>query len=204
MPRRVASVTAGARIERSGRQAGKPVLPGCSVRLRRCPFGHRALGWYHEARDHRAARPNRDEGVFVCPSGRRGEGKQAGNSRQKSKCVKRLPLPTAYCPLSAARSGRRLVVTIQHVAIIDTTLREGEQFAQAHFTTAQKQTIACALDRFGVNAIEITNPAASPRSFADARLLAAMPRYRGHRRHRHAPSGRVTGAAAPPRVPRRD
>jgi len=67
-------------------------------------------------------------------------------------------------------------VTIQHVAIIDTTLREGEQFAQAHFTTAQKQTIARALDRFGVNAIEITNPAASPRSFADARLLAAMPR----------------------------
>jgi len=67
-------------------------------------------------------------------------------------------------------------VTIQHVAIIDTTLREGEQFASAHFTTAQKQTIARALDRFGVAAIEITNPAASPRSFADARLLAAMPR----------------------------
>jgi homocitrate synthase len=68
------------------------------------------------------------------------------------------------------------VVTIQHVAIIDTTLREGEQFASAHFTTAQKQTIACALDRFGVDAIEVTNPAASPRSFADAQLLAAMPR----------------------------
>jgi homocitrate synthase len=68
------------------------------------------------------------------------------------------------------------VVTIQHVAIIDTTLREGEQFASAHFTTAQKQTIARALDRFGVEAIEITNPAASPRSFADAQLLGAMPR----------------------------
>lgn len=67
-------------------------------------------------------------------------------------------------------------MTIQHVAIIDTTLREGEQFASAHFTTAQKQTIARALDRFGVDAIEITNPAASPRSFADAQLLATMPR----------------------------
>jgi len=66
-------------------------------------------------------------------------------------------------------------VTIQQVAIIDTTLREGEQFARAHFTTAQKQSIACALDHFGVDAIEITNPAASPRSFADARLLSAMP-----------------------------
>ena len=28
------------------------------------------------------------------------------------------------------------------VAIIDTTLREGEQFARAHFTTAQKQELA--------------------------------------------------------------
>ncbi len=66
-------------------------------------------------------------------------------------------------------------MTIQHVAIIDTTLREGEQFAHAHFTTAQKQTIARALDSFGVDAIEITNPAASPRSFADAEVLSAMP-----------------------------
>lgn len=62
------------------------------------------------------------------------------------------------------------------VAIIDTTLREGEQFAHAHFTTAQKREIARLLDQFGVDAIEVTNPAASPRSFADARLLAAMPR----------------------------
>ena len=66
-------------------------------------------------------------------------------------------------------------MTIQDVAIIDTTLRKGEQFAQAHFTTAQKQMIVRALDRFGVDAIEITNPPTSPRSFADARLLAALP-----------------------------
>jgi homocitrate synthase len=85
--------------------------------------------------------------------------------------AERLPLSTADCLLR-----RRLVVTIQHVAIIDTTLREGEQFASAHFTTAQKQIIAQALDRFGVAAIEVTNPAASPRSFADARLLSSMPR----------------------------
>jgi homocitrate synthase len=65
---------------------------------------------------------------------------------------------------------------MMRVAIIDTTLREGEQFACAHFTTAQKREIARLLDQFGVEAIEVTNPAASPRSFADARLLAAMPR----------------------------
>jgi len=67
-------------------------------------------------------------------------------------------------------------VPLAHFAIIDSTLREGEQFARAHFTTAQKLEIAAALDRFGVDAVEITNPAASPRSFADARLLARMPR----------------------------
>lgn len=65
---------------------------------------------------------------------------------------------------------------LEHFAIIDSTLREGEQFARAHFTTAQKLEIAAALDRFGVDAIEITNPAASPRSFTDARLLAQMSR----------------------------
>ena len=67
-------------------------------------------------------------------------------------------------------------MSIAAARIIDTTLREGEQFAGAHFTTAQKQEIARALDQFGVDAIEVTNPAASPRSFADARALAAMPR----------------------------
>ncbi len=67
-------------------------------------------------------------------------------------------------------------MSIGHARIIDTTLREGEQFARAHFTTAQKQELARALDQFGVDAIEVTNPAASPRSFADAQLLAAMPR----------------------------
>lgn len=35
-------------------------------------------------------------------------------------------------------------------AIIDSTLREGEQFALAHFTTEEKIKIAKALDEFGV------------------------------------------------------
>lgn len=67
-------------------------------------------------------------------------------------------------------------MSLEKYAIIDSTLREGEQFAHAHFTTAQKREIATALDRFGVDAIEVTNPAASPRSFADALLLARIPR----------------------------
>lgn len=51
--------------------------------------------------------------------------------------------------------------------IIDTTLREGEQFARASFRTEDKIEIARALDAFGVDYIEMTSAAASPQSQAD-------------------------------------
>ena len=60
-------------------------------------------------------------------------------------------------------------------AIIDSTLREGEQFANAHFTTEQKIRIAKALDEFGVEYIELTSPVASPQSYEDCRTIAALP-----------------------------
>ncbi len=56
--------------------------------------------------------------------------------------------------------------------IVDTTLREGEQFVHAHFSTEDKIRIAEALDRFGVEYIELTSPACSPRSFADCQTIA--------------------------------
>jgi len=40
-------------------------------------------------------------------------------------------------------------VPIERFAIIDSTLREGEQFSNAHFTTADKIAIAKLLDEFG-------------------------------------------------------
>ncbi len=52
--------------------------------------------------------------------------------------------------------------------LIDTTLREGEQFAKAAFRTQDKIEIARALDTFGVDYIEVTSPAASPQSQRDA------------------------------------
>lgn len=58
--------------------------------------------------------------------------------------------------------------------IIDTTLREGEQCAGAHFSTGQKRRIARALDAFGVEYIEVTSPAASSRALADAESLARL------------------------------
>lgn len=59
-------------------------------------------------------------------------------------------------------------------SIIESTLREGEQFSTAAFTTAQKQEIAGLLDDFGVEMIEMTSPCASPQSAADVRIVVDM------------------------------
>ncbi len=64
---------------------------------------------------------------------------------------------------------------IQAFRIIESTLREGEQFAPAHFTPAQKIAIAEKLDEFGVEYLELTSPCASPQSEADLRTIAALP-----------------------------
>jgi len=70
-------------------------------------------------------------------------------------------------------------VSVHRMAIVDSTLREGEQFAGAEFTTEQKLDIIAALDELGVEYIEMTSPAASPRSEADLRAaVAARPRAR--------------------------
>ena len=45
--------------------------------------------------------------------------------------------------------------------IVDTTLREGEQFSTADFTTSDRIYIAKALDKLGVDYIELVNPVAS-------------------------------------------
>jgi homocitrate synthase len=55
--------------------------------------------------------------------------------------------------------------------LIDSTLREGEQFSKASFRTEDKLEIARALDTFGVEYIEVTSPAASPQSQRDCALL---------------------------------
>ncbi len=61
-----------------------------------------------------------------------------------------------------------------HYAIIESTLREGEQFSTATFGTAQKIEIAGLLDAFGVEMIEMTSPCASPRSESDIRAVVAQ------------------------------
>merc|ERR1712072_1468006 len=58
--------------------------------------------------------------------------------------------------------------------IIESTLREGEQFANAYFDTETKIKIAKALDAFGVDYIELTSPAASEQSRADCEAICKL------------------------------
>ncbi|MGQ9683941.1 MAG: homocitrate synthase [Anaerolineae bacterium] len=63
---------------------------------------------------------------------------------------------------------------IERVHIIESTLREGEQFVGANYSPDEKVEIARALDAFGVDYIELTSPSASPQSEADCRRIAKL------------------------------
>jgi len=65
-------------------------------------------------------------------------------------------------------------MSLDDFAIIESTLREGEQFANAFFRTEEKIEIARMLDAFGVDYLEVTSPAASPRSAADCSVIAGL------------------------------
>ncbi|RSL60951.1 Homocitrate synthase, mitochondrial [Fusarium sp. AF-6] len=58
--------------------------------------------------------------------------------------------------------------------IIESTLREGEQFANAFFDREAKIKIATALSDFGVEYIELTSPAASPQSREDCEAICKL------------------------------
>ena len=58
--------------------------------------------------------------------------------------------------------------------IIESTLREGEQFANAFFDTETKIKIAKALDEFGVDYIELTSPVASEQSRKDCEEICKL------------------------------
>jgi len=63
---------------------------------------------------------------------------------------------------------------ISKFKIIESTLREGEQFANAFFDTETKIKIARALDDFGVDYIELTSPAASEQSRLDCEAICKL------------------------------
>eukprot|EP01062_Namystynia_karyoxenos_P025063 TRINITY_DN19829_c0_g1_i1.p1 TRINITY_DN19829_c0_g1~~TRINITY_DN19829_c0_g1_i1.p1 ORF type:complete len:593 (+),score=224.08 TRINITY_DN19829_c0_g1_i1:77-1855(+) len=57
-------------------------------------------------------------------------------------------------------------------SIIDSTLREGEQYDTCNFSTSDRIYIAKMLDKLGVEYIEMINPVASAQAFQDCRTLA--------------------------------
>jgi homocitrate synthase len=65
-------------------------------------------------------------------------------------------------------------MSLENFAIIESTLREGEQFANAFFSSDQKVEIAQLLDAFGVEYLELTSPAASPQSRLDCGRISRL------------------------------
>ncbi|MEN6409750.1 MAG: homocitrate synthase [Anaerolineaceae bacterium] len=65
-------------------------------------------------------------------------------------------------------------MSLEQFNIIESTLREGEQFVNAFFTVDQKIEIARLLDAFGVEYLELTTPCASPQSESDCRTIANL------------------------------
>ncbi len=65
-------------------------------------------------------------------------------------------------------------MSIQQFSIIESTLREGEQFANAFFSQEQKGEIAKRLDDFGVEYLELTSPAAYPQSHKDIEFICGL------------------------------
>ena len=58
--------------------------------------------------------------------------------------------------------------------IIDSTLREGEQFINSNFSSTEKKKIACSLSEFGIEFLELTNPSASFQSYEDCKMIAQL------------------------------
>lgn len=65
-------------------------------------------------------------------------------------------------------------MSLRNCAIVDSTLREGEQFERSHFTLNDRIEIASALDNFGVDFIEVTSPAVSGEARKACEILAGM------------------------------
>lgn len=66
------------------------------------------------------------------------------------------------------------ISNVARFKIIESTLREGEQFANAFFDTETKIKIAKALDEFGVDYIELTSPVSSPQSYEDCKTICGL------------------------------
>ncbi|EKG14426.1 Pyruvate carboxyltransferase [Macrophomina phaseolina MS6] len=77
-------------------------------------------------------------------------------------------------PRHPCEPPRSPLSNVSRFKIIDSTLREGEQFATAFFDTNSKMQIVKALDELGVDYIELTSPAASEQSRRDCEDICKL------------------------------
>lgn len=82
--------------------------------------------------------------------------------------------PAPHHSSSPYQSVGDFLSNVDKFQIIESTLREGEQFANAFFDTETKIKIATALSEFGVDFIELTSPCASPSSRADCEAICKL------------------------------
>ncbi|QGV96973.1 hypothetical protein F7P05_14220 [Klebsiella pneumoniae] len=66
----------------------------------------------------------------------------------------------------------RIQTMSQQVIIFDTTLRDGEQALQASLSVKEKLQIALALERMGVDVMEVGFPVSSPGDFESVQTIA--------------------------------
>ena len=83
-------------------------------------------------------------------------------------------LSKSYVRLKIVELRPNKKVLLSKLAIVDSTLREGEQFYKSNFSVGDKVEIARGLDEFGVEYIEVTSPTASPQSYQDCKNLAQL------------------------------
>lgn len=84
------------------------------------------------------------------------------------------PNPLNRNPYGHGNQVSDFLSNVSRFKIIESTLREGEQFANAFFDTQKKIEIARALDEFGVDYIELTNPCASEQSRLDCEAICKL------------------------------
>ncbi len=82
-------------------------------------------------------------------------------------------LPDSAAPSPASPDPAPLIPA-RSWAIIESTLREGEQFARGNFKSDDKIEIARALDAFGAEFIELTTPMVSKQTAADIRKIVGL------------------------------
>ena len=84
------------------------------------------------------------------------------------------PFPPDSAAPSPAAPDPAPLIPARSWAIIESTLREGEQFARGNFKSDDKIEIARALDAFGAEFIELTTPMVSKQTAADIRKIVGL------------------------------